>query len=114
MNDLERKNILIDFPTVSVRPALVTYVKTAIDEAKTLPLSELLTDGSRGHDIAGDISTALLWQLADGSNDRSDGWLNEKDEPVLYALFDISGSLDGTPSQEDEWERLFQLADQLD
>lgn len=114
MNDLERKNILVDFPTVSVRPALITFVKDAIGEAKTLPLPERIVDGSRGHDIAGDISTALLWQLADGSNERSDGWLNEKDEPILYEMFDISGSLDGTPSQEDKWGKLFQLADRLD
>lgn len=67
-------------------------------EAKNLLEEQLL--GEDGHDIAMDIRGAPAYQSADGVD--HDGWFNEKDEPLLYQMLDVSGALDVTPHYRDK------------
>ncbi len=106
-----RQLIYPKLSTKQVRPYLVEHVLYLIGEAKKLSRDELLSDGGYGHGIAIDMCGVLAWQ--DASGVENDGWFNEKDEPLLYELLNVSGSLDGNPDQPDQWKRLMELSEQL-
>lgn len=104
-----RNHIFVQPATRGVRPYLIKYVLLLVAEAKKLPEDELLDPN--GHEIAVDICGALAWQGAEGV--ENDGWFNEKDEPVLSELLDVTGVLDVDANHPDKWQRLFELAKHL-
>lgn len=95
--------------TKDARPHLIAYIQELVAKAKDLSEEQLLSVD--GHDIAMDICGALAYQSADGVN--HDGWFNEKDEPLLYRMLEISGVLDVDPHHRDKWQRLFTLSEEI-
>jgi len=107
--DLKR-HIFVEPATKEVRPYLVEYIRLSVADAERLAESDLL--GPPGHSIAMDIAGALVWQAAD-EGIENDGWCNQRDEPVLHQLLDVSGALDADANQAGEWQRLFELTEKL-
>jgi hypothetical protein len=80
-----------------------------INRAKSLSENDLLE--GEGNDISSSICGALAWQGADGV--KGEDWINEKDEPTLWRILEISGKLDVDADNLTAWHELFKLADSL-
>jgi hypothetical protein len=89
----------------------VEYIHILADEAKGLTTYELLH--GKGSGIGGSICGAISYLSAD-SGVVHDGWINEKDEPLLIEILDASGRIDiGFDLEMKHWQLLFDLVDNL-
>lgn len=87
---LQASNEVLVEPTNSkLRPKLIKLIKLLTAHAKQLSKDDLY--GSAGADIASTLCGALAWQGANGVD--GDDWINEKNEPVLFALMSVSSAL---------------------
>lgn len=105
-----RKNVFTEPITKEVRSNLIAYIQLLTVKAQVLDESERLSN--KGHAIAMDICGALAFQNAEGV--EHDGWLNEKDEPVLSKILKVSGVLDANPDNPEAWRQLVKLTHTLD
>lgn len=93
----------LDHPTrEKARSAVIADVRAQCQEAKALPVEE--RTGSRGNGIGISICAVLIW---------NQNWINERDDPELSEMLDISVQLDIDANDENAWQRLFELSEKV-
>ena len=104
-----RAEVFTEPATVRLRPQLISFIELLTDRARSLSEEELFS--SKGADLSSLMCGALAWQGARGV--EGDDWITEQDEPELYELLQITGSLDVDNNQPDKWVRLFNVVSGL-
>jgi len=112
MNQLQTlKNLVFTEPSSkAVRPHLLELIRFQINRAHLLSNQELLH--GEGANIAAVICGAIAWNSADEGVEH-DGWLNANDEPLLFDILNVSGSLDADGNDKEKWIQLFELVERL-
>lgn len=112
MNELQdlKDKIYVDPSTMSVRPYLIKFIKLRTEHAKQLSKEELLA--REGFDAVSDICGAIAHNSANVGVVHDD-WLNEKAEPLLSEILDVSAKLDADDRNLEEWDKLFELVERL-
>lgn len=104
-----RQKIFVEPVGCHIRPAIVEFIKLLVARAGRLSNEELLR--GEGVDISSAICGALAWQGARGV--EGNDWITAEDEPELYELLRIAGTLDVDNEQLGQWMQLFKVAGKL-
>ena len=91
------------------KPELVAYIKDLATKASDLDEQQRLS--GPGHVIAMDIAGALAFQGAKGV--EGEDWITLEEEPVLFELLQVSGTLDADSNNPEMWAKLFDLTNKL-
>ncbi len=90
----------------TTRPDLVKFIHYLVSQANKLSEEDLLT--AEGWRTASDICAVLLtYDLCESE------WMTPENEPVLYELFEYSGTLDGDANDPKAWQKLFVASNKL-
>ena len=97
------------------RPELIAKLKGYISDAQKVPISELCKAGdyenqpglrypqTKGEYLVDEMLSLLL----------SQSWIDPESEPVLDEMTSILGQLDMGVDKPEEWQELFQLAEEI-